>query len=75
MEDFNRELAEILEVDEVRPSDVLTDFEAWDSLSVLSVNVMIQRRYGVPLSASEMKAATTVQELYDLVMGKQAPSK
>lgn len=75
MEEFNRELAEILEVDEVHPSDVLTVFEAWDSLSVLSVIVMIQRKYDVILTAPEMKQAKTVQELYDLVTRKRTPSK
>ena len=44
MEEFNRELAEILEVDDVRPADVLATFEAWDSLSVLSVIVMIRAK-------------------------------
>jgi acyl carrier protein len=71
MEEFNRELAEILEVEDVRPGDVLTTFEAWDSLSVLSVIVMIQRKYDVTLSASEMKGAKTAQDLYELVTRKR----
>ena len=73
MEEFNRELAEILEVDDVRPGDVLTAFETWDSLTVLSVIVMIQRKYDAALSASDMKGAKTAQNLYDLVTRKCKP--
>ncbi len=74
MEEFNRELAEILEVDDVCPGDVLTTFEAWDSLSVLSVIVMIQRKYNATLSASEMREAKTAQDLYELVTRKRTLS-
>jgi acyl carrier protein len=75
MEEFKRELAEILEVDDVRPGDVLTAFETWDSLSALSVIVMIERDYKVTLSGSEMKGAKTVQDLYELVTQKRSASK
>lgn len=74
MEEFNRELADILEVDDVRPGDVLADFEAWDSLSVLSVIVMIQRKYDVTLNASDMKETKTAQDLHDLVARKHTQS-
>ena len=74
MEEFNRELAEILEVDDVRPGDVLTTFETWDSLSALSVIVMIQRKYDVTLSGSEMKGAKTAQDLYELLTRKRTLS-
>lgn len=71
MEEFNRELAEILEVDEVHPGDVLTDFETWDSLSALSVIAMIQRKYSVVVSGPELKGAKTAQDLYELVTRKR----
>lgn len=37
MEKMKEQLAELLEVDEVKDSDVLEDFECWDSLTILSI--------------------------------------
>ncbi len=74
MEEFNRELAEILEVDDVHPSDVLADFDAWDSLAALSVIVMIQSKYGAVVSGPELRGAKTAKDLYDLVMRKRTLS-
>ena len=71
MEEFNIELAEILEVDEVRASDVLANFPTWDSLSVLSVIVMIQRKYSVILGAADLRGVHTVETLYELVKRKR----
>jgi acyl carrier protein len=67
MDEFRHELAEILEVDEVHASDVLTDFPEWDSLSVLSAIVMIHEKYGVTLGAADIRNVGTVQSLYDLI--------
>jgi acyl carrier protein len=52
----------------------LAMFAAWESLSVLSVIVLIQGKYDVILSASEMKGVKTAQDLYDLVTLKRTPS-
>ena len=39
-EKFLVDLAEILEEETVKESDVLADFEAWDSLSILSISAL-----------------------------------
>lgn len=70
MNEFYAKLADILQVDEMKGSDVLEDFEEWDSLSVLSAVAMIDAQYGVNLTASELKGIATAQALYELVLRK-----
>ncbi len=71
MEEFCRKLADVLELDEVQPSNVLDDIPEWDSLSVLSVTAMVDAQYGVNLSAADFKRVGTVQSLYDLICSKK----
>jgi len=72
IEDFSTKLADIMEVDQVRPEDVLKEFGEWDSLTVLSVISMIHGCHGVSLSASDIRHVDTVQALHDLVSIKAA---
>lgn len=67
MDEFKIKLADILEIDEVKDSDVLRDFAEWDSLTVLSVIAMLHQDYGVNLSATDIKNVVTVQSLYNLI--------
>jgi acyl carrier protein len=71
MEGFYQKIAEILEVEAVNASDVLADFEEWDSLSVLSTIAMIGADYGVNLTAADLRGAATAQALRDLVAGRR----
>jgi acyl carrier protein len=63
MEDLLTKLAEILEVDEVKPSDVLQDFENWDSLTSLSVLATLDSSYGVNLATDDLRQMVTVGDL------------
>lgn len=63
MNDLYVKLAEILEVDEVKPDDVLKDFENWDSLTVLSVLAMLDANHGVNLTAGDLRQIKTAAEL------------
>ena len=49
MEKMKEQLAELLEVDEVKDSDVLEDFECWDSLTILSIIAWASENYGKTL--------------------------
>jgi acyl carrier protein len=71
MEEIYGKLADILELDEVKPTDVLASFEEWDSLSVLSVVAMVDADYGVNLSAEELLQVSTAQELVELIAQKR----
>jgi len=69
--EFYQRLAEILDVEEVKPENVLKDFEAWDSLAVLSTLAMTDSKYGVSVKAEEIRSVVTAAALADLVEAKQ----
>ena len=69
--EFNQRLAEILDVEEVKPEDVLKDFDGWDSLAILSVLAMADAKYGVSIKAEEIRSVVTVEDLARLVEAKQ----
>ena len=72
VESFYTELAEIMEVDEVRPESVLSEFIEWDSLTVLSVIAMVHKQYALRLHAADLKAVTTAQDLFGLIETQRA---
>lgn len=72
MDDFLAEMAEILEADAVAPTDLLDAFDAWDSLAILSVIAMADTRFGVRMSAQEIRKLDTVQALHDLILSRRA---
>jgi acyl carrier protein len=74
-QEFNRKLAQVLEVEQVNSSDVLKDFEQWDSLAVLSVLAMVDSQYGVTIPADEIRAVATADDLATLVESKQKAVK
>ncbi len=71
MDQFLEQMAEIFEVDIVRTEDVLTEFDAWDSLTQLSIIALAGEHYGVTVSASEIRNAQTIGGLKILVESKK----
>lgn len=70
MEDFITAIAEILEEESVELSDELDSFEAWDSLTVLSIIAFCDSEYGVALSAEEVDGSGTIAGLKELIASK-----
>jgi acyl carrier protein len=73
MDNFKTDLAELLEADAVNETDMLEDFEAWDSLTILSIIAYTDENYKVSISAQELTSAKTVgglRELIDRKIGK-----
>ena len=70
MEPLYAKLADILEVDEVNPDDVLRDFDIWDSLTVLSIIVMLDHDYGINMVVTELAPIITAVDLVGLVQSK-----
>jgi len=68
---FYDQLAKILDIEEVKPDNVLKDFEAWDSLAVLSVLAMADSTYGASIKADEIRSVVTVTDLANLVESKK----
>jgi acyl carrier protein len=71
MESFYLKLAEIMEVDEVRADSVLRDYPEWDSLTALSVVAMVHSRYGLSLTAGDLKGVETARDLCGLIEEKR----
>jgi acyl carrier protein len=67
---FYQKLAAILDVEEVKPENVLKDYEQWDSLAILSVLAMADSKYGVTIKADEIRSVVTAEQLADLVAAK-----
>lgn len=67
MEKMKEELAELLEVDEIKENEVLADFECWDSLTVLSIIAWASENYGKTLLAKDVNEAKTVGGLLVLL--------
>ena len=67
MEDFLKEMTDILDEDTVNEGDRLDGFEAWDSLAILSVIVMAESRYHTVVSAQDIRGAATIADLYQLL--------
>jgi len=72
MHEFLKQVAGILEVDEVKETDELKAFPQWDSLSVLSVIAMLDASYGVNLRAADFGTIKTAGELWNLVQSRKA---
>lgn len=68
---FYEQLAQILDLEEVKPENVLKDFETWDSLAVLSVLAMADSKYGVTIKAEEIRSVVTAVDLANMVEAKQ----
>ena len=71
MDELFGKLAEILEVDAVKPADVLRDFESWDSLAALSIIAMLDSSYGVRAGAEELKTLKTVGDLAGFIAARK----
>ena len=69
-EKFLEELAEILEEESVQESDVLADFEAWDSLSILSIISYVSENYKKQLKNEEIRSQETVGDLFYYIENK-----
>ena len=63
MEAFLENVAEVLEVASVKPTDAFRDVPMWGSLMGFGLIVMIGQRYGRQLAAADIVGATTVADL------------
>jgi acyl carrier protein len=71
METFLNQIAELLEVDSVKVQDEITSFDAWDSLTSLSIIAFADDEYSVTISAQEILNAKTLEGLYQLIQSKK----
>ncbi|MBT3993756.1 MAG: acyl carrier protein [Gammaproteobacteria bacterium] len=67
MDELKRQIAIILEIDEVSDEDILEEYEFWDSLSILSILAMISEQHNITISSEEIDECKTLKNLTDLV--------
>jgi acyl carrier protein len=67
MKDFEKEIAELLEVDTVNDEDILEEFESWDSLTVLSIIAHVDENYKITISANDLNEAKNIGSLKRLI--------
>jgi acyl carrier protein len=73
MHDIYIQLAEILEADKVDANDILSEFDYWDSLTVLSILAMLDANYGVNLTALDVRTMKSAGELVAAVEMRKKP--
>jgi acyl carrier protein len=56
---------------EFSATTVFKDLDEWDSLTTLAIIGLCNKRYGVRLTGSELRAAQTIEDVYNLVLSKQ----
>ena len=71
MNKFLNQMAELLEVDSVNAQDEIASFDAWDSLTSLSIIAFADDEYSVTISAQDIVNAKTIESLYYLIKSKQ----
>ena len=67
MEDFLEKIAELFEEDTVQLTDTIVDFDAWDSLTSLSIIAYVGEEYQKTISAAQIIEAETIGGLYKLI--------
>lgn len=70
MKEMNVEMADILEVDSVEDDMLLEEYDAWDSLAILSILAFIDSEYGVNLSSEDIKDIKNLGDLKLIVQSK-----
>ncbi len=59
-------------VEDLSPETVFHELDDYSSIVALSIIAMIDEEYGVALTGNEMKAAVTIQDLFDTVQARLA---
>lgn len=70
MENFESSITEILEVDTIDLNDELESYDAWDSLTILSIIAFCDSEYNIQLSVEEIENSNTILGLKELIESK-----
>lgn len=72
MKDFYNKMAIIMEVDTANPTDILRDYEVWDSLAILSLIAMAQTDYKCRISKEDLDSLVTSGDLEMFIRNRLA---
>ena len=69
---FLKAFKEALEIDrQIELSENFKDYEEWDSLSRLSLIVMLDEEFGVQIENQDFEKISTVQDLLEVVESRR----
>lgn len=71
MEELNQEMADILEVDSINDTDLLEDYDEWDSLARLSLQSFIDTQYKINLFQPDIADVKTLADIKEIIKSKQ----
>lgn len=72
MESLRLQIKEIFELEKVDDSDVLRDYELWDSLSVISLLAFVDSEWNLAIQAEDLAEINTVGELWQFIEANAA---
>ena len=58
------------ELEEFKPETEYRNLDEWSSLNGLAILNMIDKKYGVKITASEIKETATIEDVFNLVKSK-----
>ena len=68
LEQFLKNFCEMLELETLlSPGKLLSEIDEWDSLAIVTFIAMVDLKYKKTIQFSDIKKASTVLELHDLV--------
>lgn len=73
IKEFINKFAEIFDDTDVatlKPETEFRELEEWSSLSALGVIALADEEFDVELSGSDIRKATTIQDLFDIITNK-----
>jgi acyl carrier protein len=53
------------------PNTKFRELDEWSSMTTLSIIAMADEEYGVELEAADLKAAQTINDLFEIIKAKQ----
>lgn len=59
------------DLEEFKPYTAYRDLDEWSSLTGLAILNMIDKKYGVKLTVSEIKGTDTIEDVYNLILSKK----
>lgn len=66
------DLFDVTPIESITPETVFHNLDEYSSIIALSIIAMVDEEYGVALSGNEMKAAVTIEDLFNTVKSKQS---
>lgn len=70
IENFAEQLDETT-IEMLAPDTKFRELGDWSSIVALGIIAMIDEEYNITLTGNEMKAASTIQELFEIVKNKK----